>query len=250
MGRVDGRVAIVTGGARGMGAAIVRAFAAEGAKVVIADILDAEGQALEAELGDRTRYRHLDITDHARWQELVRETEEQLGPLSILVNNAAVQLPGTIVDQDPDTFRKVLDVNLYGTWLGMHNAVPALRRAGGGVVVNISSLAGLAGFERLGAYVASKWGVRGLTKTAALELARDNIRAVSVHPGPIRTPMHPPAADPMLAALPIPRIGEPEEVASMVLFLVAEATFSTGSEFVIDGGAAIGGPGQSPVGNG
>ncbi|MEV6377092.1 SDR family oxidoreductase [Micromonospora musae] len=250
MGRVDGRVAIVTGGARGMGAAIVRALVAEGAKVVIADILDTEGEALEAELGDRTLYRHLDITDHTRWQQVVHETEDQLGPLSILVNNAGVLLPGSVVDQDPDAFREVLDVNLYGTWLGMHNAVPALRRAGGGVVVNISSIAGLVGIEGMSAYVASKWGIRGLTKTAALELARDNIRAVSVHPGPIRTAMSPPTGDPMLAALPIPRIGEPEEVASMVLFLVADATFSTGSEFVIDGGVTTGSPGQSPVGNG
>lgn len=240
MRKLEGRVALVTGGARGIGAAIARQFVAEGAKVVIADVLTQDGEALAAELGDDARYVHLDVTDEGQWREAVALAERELGPVGILVNNAGIVDFGTIADQDAKLFQHVLDVNLLGPWLGMHVTVPSMRRAGGGVVVNVSSTAGLMGYANLGGYVASKWGLRGLTKTAALELAPDKIRVCSVHPGPIRTPMTAQFDDSMTAAQPIPRFGEPDEVAKMALFVVADATYSTGVEFVVDGGATVG----------
>ena len=240
MGRLDERVAIVTGDARGIGAAVARVLADEGATVVVADILDDLGAALAAELGGRSRYLRLDVTDENVWQKGMAETERDLGPVSVLVNNAGIAEWGTMEEQGLDSFRRVLDVNLQGPWLGMRAVAPSLRRAGGGVIVNMSSLAGLTGYAGVGAYVASKWGLRGLTKTAALELAADGIRVCSVHPGAIRTAMTAGFDDSFVAGQPLPRFGDPEEVARMVRFLVVEATFSTGSEFVLDGGVLAG----------
>jgi 3alpha(or 20beta)-hydroxysteroid dehydrogenase len=234
------RTAIITGGARGIGAAVARVLVAEGARVVITDVLDDEGKALAEELGDRATYRHLDVTDAAGWESVIDATERDLGPVAVLVNNAGIVDFGRIEEQAPEAFRRVLEINLVGPWLGMRAAAPSLRRAGGGCVVNISSTAGLMGYANLGAYVASKWGLRGLTKTGALEFARDGVRVVSVHPGPIRTPMTDGMDDSLAASQPIPRFGEPEEVARMVRFVVVEGTYSTGSEFVVDGGAVIG----------
>jgi 3alpha(or 20beta)-hydroxysteroid dehydrogenase len=240
MRKLEGRVAVVTGGARGIGAATARLFAAEGAQVVIADVLTQEGEALAREIGDAARYAHLDVTSEVGWRETVELAEREFGPVSILVNNAGIVDFGTIADQDYKAFQHVLDVNLVGPWLGMHVTVPSLRRAGGGAIVNVSSTAGLMGYSNLGGYVASKWGLRGLTKTAALELAPDEVRVCSIHPGPIRTPMTSQFDDSMTAAQPIARFGEPDEVAKMALFVVADATYSTGCEFVIDGGATVG----------
>lgn len=240
MRKLEGRVAVVTGGARGIGAAIAHLFAAEGAKVVIADVLTQEGEALAREIGDAACYVHLDVTSEVGWRETVELAEREFGPVSILVNNAGIVDFGTIADQDYKAFQHVLDVNLVGPWLGMHVTVPSLRRAGGGAIVNVSSTAGLMGYSNLGGYVASKWGLRGLTKTAALELAPDEVRVCSIHPGPIRTPMTSQFDDSMTAAQPIARFGEPDEVAKMALFVVADATYSTGCEFVIDGGATVG----------
>jgi 3alpha(or 20beta)-hydroxysteroid dehydrogenase len=237
---LSARSAIVTGGARGIGAAVVWELAALGLGVVVADVLDAEGEALADARGERVLYRHLDVTDGAQWKQVVDDAEAELGPLAVLVNNAGIVHFGTIESETPDTFRHVLDVNLYGAWLGMHTVVPRLRAAGGGVIVNVSSTAGLMGYSSIGGYVASKWGLRGLTKTAALELGVDNIRVCSVHPGPIHTPMTAGMDESMVATQPIARFGEPEEVAAMVRFVVAEATYSTGSEFVVDGGATTG----------
>jgi 3alpha(or 20beta)-hydroxysteroid dehydrogenase len=231
---------IVTGGARGIGAATARALVADGARVVIADLLDDEGKTLAEELGDRALPVHLDVTDPDQWTAAVAAAERAFGPVGALVNNAGIVIFGGIEETTPEQFGKVLDVNLYGAWLGMRAVLPSLRRAGGGCVVNISSTAGLMGYSNLGAYVASKWAVRGLTKTAALEFARDGIRVCSVHPGPIRTPMVAGMDESMAAGQPIPRFGEPEEVARMVRFIIAEATYSTGSEFLVDGGAATG----------
>lgn len=241
MGRLDGQVAIISGGARGMGAAEAALLAAEGARVVVGDLLDAEGEATAAEIGATCRFVHLDVTSPQQWAAAVSATEEAFGPVSILVNNAGIA-PAALVEQtDPAVFRQVLDVNLTGTFLGIQAVVPSLRRAGGGSIVNISSTAGLAGYPMLGAYVASKWGVRGLTKTAALELARDNIRVNSVHPAPIATAMTAGMDERFVTGRqPIPRFGTPEEVAAMVLFIVADATFSTGAEFVVDGGLVTG----------
>jgi 3alpha(or 20beta)-hydroxysteroid dehydrogenase len=242
MGRLTERVAIVTGAAGGIGAAVARLLAAEGAAVVVADVRDTEGAELAAELGDRARSVALDVTSEDGWQRAVAEVERELGPVSVLVNNAGIAAWGPMEEQSLESFRQVIDVNLQGPWLGMRAVAPSLRRAGGGVIVNISSLAGLTAYAGIGSYAASKWGLRGLTKTAALELAPDGIRVCSVHPGAIRTPMTADFDDSYTSGQPIPRFGEPEEVARMVLFVVTEATFSTGSEFVLDGGVLAGPP--------
>ena len=160
--------------------------------------------------------------------------------MSILVNNAGILAYGTIEEQRPEEFRHVLEVNLFGAWLGMHSTAPSLRRAGGGVIINVSSTAGLMGYANLGAYTASKWGLRGLTKTAALELAADGVRVCSIHPGPIATPMTAGMDDSVVAGQPIARFGTSEEVAQLALFIAAGATYSTGSEFIVDGGATTG----------
>lgn len=240
MTRLADKNAIITGGARGIGAAIARLFTREGATVTVADVLHEEGAALAAELGPGARYQRLDVTSPDDWNAAVTAAEEAHGPVSVLVNNAGILETGPIADQPPAVFRHVLDVNLYGAWLGLHTTAASLRRAGGGVVINISSTAGLMGYAELGAYTASKWGLRGLTKTAALELAADHVRVCSIHPGPIRTPMTAGMDENVAAAQPIPRYGTPEEVAAMALFIAADATYSTGCEFVIDGGATTG----------
>jgi 3alpha(or 20beta)-hydroxysteroid dehydrogenase len=241
MARLTGTVALVTGAARGIGAATAQLLAAEGAAVTLADVLDTEGTALAATLGEHARYAHLDVTREQDWLDAVTATEAAFGPVSLLVNNAGILRWGRIEEVPPTDLRDVLDVNLIGPWFGIRSTVPSLRRAGGGVIVNISSTAGLTGYPELGAYTASKWGLRGLTKTAALELAVDNVRVCSIHPGAIRTPM---TAGLDIAALvgdqPIARIGEPEEVARMVVFIAADATYSTGTEFILDGGATTG----------
>lgn len=240
MNNFEGRSVVVTGGARGIGAAIARAFHAQGAVVVIADLLADEGRRLAEELGDRAVFVPLDVTDEAQWHKVLEAAEQATGRVSVLVNNAGVVAFGTIEEQDPKSFQQVLDVNLYGPWLGMHVMAPSLRTDGQAVIINVSSTAGLIGYSNLGSYVASKWGLRGLTKTAALEFAPDGIRVCSIHPGPIRTPMTAGFDDTMTAAQPIPRFGEPEEVARMALFIAAEATYTTGTEFVVDGGATVG----------
>jgi len=232
--------AIVTGGARGIGGATARLLAEDGASVLIADVLEEEGRALAAELGPRVRFRRLDVTRADEWADTVAEAERNFGSLNALFNNAGILATGSVVDCTPEAFRRVIDVNLVGMFLGIRAAAPALKRAGGGVIVNTSSTAGLIGYSAMPAYVASKWGVRGLTKAAALDLAGDAIRVASVHPGPIRTPMTAGMSDEVAAAQPIPRFGEPDEIARLVRFLMTEATYSTGSEFVADGGAVTG----------
>lgn len=233
MGRFDGKDVLITGGARGIGAAMVRVFAAEGARVIVADVLDDEGAAVAAEVNGR--FVHLDVTSEHDWQEAL----DGVDSLAVLVNNAGIVEFGGIGEQEPKRFQHVIDVNLFGPWLGMHLAADALRRARG-VVVNISSTAGLMGYANLGAYTASKWGLRGLTKAAALEFGSDGLRVCSIHPGPIRTPMTAGFDESMTTGQPIPRFGEPAEVARMALFIAAEATYSTGSEFIADGGATTG----------
>jgi 3alpha(or 20beta)-hydroxysteroid dehydrogenase len=234
------QVVLVTGAARGMGAEHVRGLVKAGAKVVATDIRDDEGQALAKELGRQVIYARLDITDERAWRAAVALAESTFGALDHLVNNAGILTFGTIERTDPAAFRHTIEVNLTGAWIGMHVAVPALRRAGGGSIVNVSSTAGLQGYANLGAYVASKWGLRGLTKTAALELGPLGIRVNLIHPGPIRTPMIADVDPSVASAQPLARIGEPAEVTSMLLFLLADATYSTGHEFIIDGGAVVG----------
>ncbi|WP_040797188.1 SDR family NAD(P)-dependent oxidoreductase [Nocardia higoensis] len=240
MFELHGRSAVVTGGARGIGAAVARSLARAGAGVVVADLLDSEGRDTAESLERGGRFAHLDVTQENEWREVLGIAEDTSGPLGVLINNAGILDFGEIAEQSPSAFRHVLDVNLFGSWLGMHTAAPLLRAAGGGVIVNISSTAGLMGYSGIGAYVASKWGLRGLTKTAAIELGGAGIRVCSVHPGPIDTPMTADMDRAVAAAQPLPRFGEPAEVAAMVTFIVTEAGFSTGSEFVLDGGATAG----------
>lgn len=240
MSMFTGRSAIVTGGARGIGAAVAAALAKEHLGVVIADLLERDGTAVAESLAPNAIFRRLDVADEDGWNDVVSDAEAIFGPLAVLINNAGIVDVGSVETEPPVIFRHVLDVNLYGPWLGMHLAAPRLRQAGGGVVVNISSTAGLIGYPNLGAYVAGKWGLRGLTKAAALEWGSSNIRICSVHPGPIRTLMTADMDESVTAAQPLARFGEPEEVAAMVRFIVTEATFSTGSEFVVDGGATAG----------
>ncbi|WP_324827715.1 SDR family oxidoreductase [Qipengyuania zhejiangensis] len=231
---------IITGGARGIGAATARLLAEDGASLLITDVLDDEGEALAAELGEHAHYQSLDVTRAEDWGRAVAEAERRFGTVRALFNNAGILGLGTVTECTPADFRRIIDVNLTGIFLGIHAAAPAIKRCGQGIIVNTSSTAGLQGYGGLAAYVASKWGVRGLTKAAALDLAPDNIRVISLHPGPIHTPMTQGMTDEVVARQPIPRFGEAEEVARMVRFLLNEATFSTGSEFVVDGGAVAG----------
>lgn len=240
MGRFDGWVGLISGGARGMGASHVRGLVGEGATVVFGDILDDDGKRLEEELGAAAHYVHLDVTKDDDWKMAVAATEKTYGPINLLVNNAGIVAYGAVDEMDPDEFRRVIDINLTGTFLGMHYAVPSLRKAGSGVIINISSTAGLMGYATISAYGASKWGVRGMTKAVAMELGSDNIRVMSIHPGPIRTPMTEGMGDELTLAQPIKRFGEPEEVTRLMMFMAAEATYSTGSEWVVDGGAVLG----------
>jgi 3alpha(or 20beta)-hydroxysteroid dehydrogenase len=240
MERFDNTVALISGGARGMGASHVRGLVAEGANVVFGDILDDEGRALQAELGDSTRFVHLDVRDDDDWKSAVALAEKEFGPINLLVNNAGILTAAPIELMDPDEFRRVIDINLVGTFLGMHYTVPSMKRAGGGAIINISSTAGLVGYATLVAYGASKWAIRGMTKVAAMELGGDGIRVMSIHPGPIHTPMTEGMGDEVTMAQPIKRFGEPEEVTKLLMFMAADATYSTGSEWVVDGGAVLG----------
>ena len=241
MGRFTDTTAIVTGAARGIGAATARDLVAEGGNVIVADVLDDEGGALADELGEAAKFVHLDVTDADGWDDAVATAESVFGPVGVLVNNAGVLSQGPITDGDVEEFRRVIEINLTGVYLGMRAVVGSMRRAGGGSIVNISSTAGLQGYAYLSAYVASKWGVRGMTKTAALELGGDGIRVNSVHPGPIETPMTEGVGDDVAASQPIPRFGTPAEVSRLVCFLASEdASYSTGAEFVVDGGQVAG----------
>ena len=243
MGRLDGKVALISGGARGQGAAEARLFAAEGARVVLADVLDDEGAATAAEIGDAARFVHLDVTDESQWQAAVAAAEEAFGPVTVLVNNAGILHFQHVTRTDLADFDRVLRVNVHGVFLGMKAVAPSMERAGGGSIVNISSTAGLQGLPSLSAYVASKWAVRGLSKTAAIDLGPQGIRVNSVHPGGIDTPMVAGTSGeaPFYKRLPVPRMGTPEEAARVVLFLASdESSYVTGAEVAVDGGATCG----------
>ena len=233
---------LITGGARGIGAAVARDLQARGAKVLITDVLDDEGAALAAELGPPARYRRLDVSRAQDWAAAVAEAEAEaeFGGLNGLFNNAGIVQFAPVQDCAPDAFRRVIDINLTGCFLGIRACAPAIAAAGGGVVINTSSTAGLQGYGGIAAYVASKWGLTGLTRAAALDLAPQRIRVLSLHPGPIRTPMVEGMPDELAAAQPIPRFGTVDEVAAMVRFMICEAGYSTGAGFVVDGGAVTG----------
>ncbi len=245
MGQLDGKVAIISGGARGQGEEEARLFAREGATVVLGDILDEDGRRVAnsiVDTGGEALYAHLDVTSESDWSEIVDKTVAEYGRVDLLLNNAGILPVAPIEQATLEHFRQVIDVNLVGVFLGMRAVIPAMREAGGGCIINTSSTAGIQGYPGLGAYVSSKFGVRGLTKVAAVELGGDNIRVNSVHPGPVDTEMlaNPDAKRdehgdrPM--RIPISRMGRADEVAKMMLFIAADATYSTGSEFIIDGG--------------
>ncbi|AZI34913.1 putative oxidoreductase [Caenibius tardaugens NBRC 16725] len=247
MGRLSGKVAIVTGGARGMGAATVRLFVAEGARVAITDVLDAEGNALAAELGDAARFYHQDVTSEAGWAEVVKQTEADLGPVDVLVNNAGILMFKSLLATSLEEYERVLRVNLVGEFLGIKAVAPGMIARGKGSIVNVSSVDGMKGANSLGAYASSKWGVRGLTKVAAMELGHRGIRVNSVHPGGVDTAMtnHNNASretvNERFTNVPLQRVGGPEEVAAASLFLASDdASYMTGAEIVVDGGMTIG----------
>ncbi|GAA5054571.1 3alpha(or 20beta)-hydroxysteroid dehydrogenase [Thermocatellispora tengchongensis] len=246
MGILDGKVALISGGARGMGAAHVRRFLAEGARVVFGDVLEEEGKALAAETG-ATFVRH-DVRSPAEWAAATGAAVDAYGRLDVLVNNAGILRFRRIAEMDLAEFEEVVGVNLTGTWLGVKSVIEPMKAAGGGAIVNISSVEGFIGAEGLSAYSASKFAVRGVTKAAARELARFGIRVNSVHPGAINTPM---VAAPELAAeidgaaflraMPIRRFAEPVEVSHVVAFLASDrASYCTGGEFTVDGGMLTG----------
>jgi 3alpha(or 20beta)-hydroxysteroid dehydrogenase len=242
VGRVDGRVALISGGARGMGAEHARVLAAEGAAVVIADVLDDEGAAVAETIGDQATYVHLDVTDEHSWSRAVQATVERYGSLSILVNNAGIVNGNLIHQYEVAQWRAILDVNLTGTFLGIRASVTAMAASGGGSIVNVSSAEGFRGSPGLHGYTATKFAVRGLSKSAALELAPQNIRVNSIHPGFIRTPMTAGIPEDFLS-IPLGRGADPAEVSAMVLFLASdESSYCTGSEFVVDGGLLSGVP--------
>ncbi|MHB1582144.1 MAG: SDR family NAD(P)-dependent oxidoreductase [Acidimicrobiales bacterium] len=234
-GRLDGKVALVTGAAGGLGRAEVTALAAAGARVVATDVVDAA--AAVTALGDRVDFRVLDVTDLARWREVVAEVEADHGAVSVLVNNAGIVRSAALEEMTEEDYRAVVDVNQVGVFLGMKAVVPSMRRAGGGSIVNIASMDGIIAHPGVAGYVSSKFAVRGLTKVAALELGGAGIRVNAVCPGVVDTPMVAGAPLEWLDQLPIARLGRPEEIASLVVFLASdEASFATGAEYVVDGG--------------
>ena len=248
MGRLDGKVALISGGARGMGESEARLFAEEGAAVVIGDVLDEVGEAAAASVragGGRCTYLHLDVTSESDWREAVQRALSEYGSVDVLVNNAGIgSSPHQIHEEPVELWDRTMDVNLKGVFLGTRFTVPAMMDAGGGSIINISSQLGIVAVPYSGAaYQTAKGGVRILTKAAALQYAPHGIRVNSVHPGPIETDMtaagrdDPERLSMMLARIPMGRYGEPIEVANAVLYLASdEASFVTGSEVVVDGG--------------
>ena len=245
--RLEGKVAFISGGSRGMGAEEARLFAKEGAKVVIGDVLEDEGQRLAAQIGEEggeALFVALDVTSEAQWQAAVAATVARFGKLDVLVNNAGIGGHGTVENTTVEDWDRVMDINAKGVFLGTKVAIPEMRRSGGGSIINISSQLGIVGVDNSSPqYQASKGAVRLLTKATAIQYAGENIRANSVHPGPIVTPMTESGrADPdrnqvTLSRIPLGRYGEAEDVAYGVLFLASdESSFMTGSELVIDGG--------------
>ena len=244
--RVAGKVALVSGGARGIGAATSRLLAREGAAVVLADVLEAEGKATEAEIaeaGGRATFMRLDVTDEENWQQVIDATVATYGKLDVVVNNAGISGRTTVEETAAETWDRVMAVNGKGVFLGTKLAIPELRRAGGGSIINISSIYGIVGSETSAAYHASKGAVRIFTKSAAIQYAGEGIRVNSVHPGFVDSPMTaashalPEVHNLRIERTPLGRMGTPEDIAAGILYLASdESSFVTGSELVIDGG--------------
>jgi 3alpha(or 20beta)-hydroxysteroid dehydrogenase len=245
-GRLEGKVAVITGAARGQGEAEARLFVAEGAHVVLTDVLADEVAAVAASLGDAAVSTAHDVADEAAWAVVVELATERFGGIDVLVNNAAIHRIRPLLDETAPDLRRIMDVNLIGPVLGIQAVVPAMKARSGGAVVNISSLAAHNGFWGHGAYGSTKWALRGLSRTAAVELGPLGIRVNSVYPGMVDTAMLPPAGDPgtdaaRTAHVPLGRVGRPGEIAEAVLFLASDASsYMTGAELVIDGGSLAG----------
>jgi 3alpha(or 20beta)-hydroxysteroid dehydrogenase len=249
VGRLDGKVALITGGARGMGKSHARHFVAEGARVVVGDVLDERGGQVAEGLGEAGRYVHHDVTSEADWAAAVAAALDAFGRLDVLVNNAGVLKFAPITDMPLADFRQVMEVNAVGCWLGMKAVIGPMTAAGGGSIINISSIEGFTGAAGLSAYSASKFAVRGMTKAAASELGHLGIRVNSVHPGGVMTRMvleaagtsgHADGAS-FLQSMPLGRFAEPAEISRLVAYLASDdASYSTGSEFIADGGILCG----------
>jgi 3alpha(or 20beta)-hydroxysteroid dehydrogenase len=242
MPRLDGKIALITGAARGQGAAAARRFVAEGARVMLTDVLDDQGKELAAELG--AEYCHLDVSDEDEWAEAIAFTVSTFGDITVLVNNAGILHFSALTDTTLADYQRVIGINQVGTFLGMRAVVESMTRAGGGSIVNVSSVEGLGGMPYLTAYTASKFAIRGMTKVAAMELGQHGIRVNSVHPGAINTPMvgealgRPVDISPIGKKVALRRVGQPDDVAGVVLFLASDdSAYCTGAEFVVDGGA-------------
>lgn len=252
-GRLEGKVALISGSARGQGEAEARRFVAEGAKVAITDLRDVLGEQLAAELGPDTFYQQLDVTREDDWDTAVAATVERFGKLDILVNNAGIGAFGTLEGLDLKTHHEMTDINFHGVYLGMRAAKAALVATGNGAIVNISSIDGIVGVLGMTSYAGTKFAVTGMTRSAAIELGPLGVRVNSIHPGVINSPMVQDADPPTLGRLnqlmdmqPIKRMGEPHEIASLALFLASdEASYITGAQFVIDGGH-LAGPWRPP----
>ncbi len=242
MGRLDKKIAIVTGGAQGQGAGIVRAFVAEGAKVAIADVAKEPGQALAEELGEKAVFVHHDVSDEGSWASLVEGTKQRWGPVNVLANNAGILRFGEIGSTPLEDVEALFRVNQLGCFLGMQAVTPTMKANGGGSIINASSVEGLAGMANCTAYAATKWAIRGMTKCAAHELGRKQIRVNSVHPGMIDTPMTRVhggdlAMEYGATKIPLRRVGHPEDVAPLYVFLASdESSYITGAEIAVDGG--------------
>jgi 3alpha(or 20beta)-hydroxysteroid dehydrogenase len=241
-GRLAGKVAIVTGGAQGQGAAICRHFVAEGARVVVADIADEQGSVLADELGEAARFVHLDVSDEESWQACLAAAVEAFGSVTTLVNNAGILMFADVTQMPLEEFDRIFSINVRGCFLGMKTVAPVMAANGGGSIMNTSSVEGLAGMATLVAYTGTKFAIRGMTKAAAMELGPQGIRVNSVHPGMVDTGMtrgHAGDAGMKWGAsrVPLKRVGLPDDLAPMYVFLASdESSFSTGSEFVADGG--------------
>ena len=244
--RVAGKVALISGGARGIGAATAKLLAQEGAAVVLADVLEAEGRETEIrirEAGGRAMFMLLDVTDEANWQQVIDATVAAYGKLDVVVNNAGISGRAAVAETEVETWDRVMEVNGKGVFLGTKLAIPELRKAGGGSIINISSIYGIVGSETSAAYHASKGAVRIFTKSAAIQYANEGIRVNSVHPGFVDSPMTaashalPEVHDLRVGRTPLGRMGTPEDIAAGILYLASdESSFVTGSELVIDGG--------------